>query len=110
MERDDLTEEHVYSAILLNRHFTVMEREYFKHTKESEAILASLYFKYVRSPGDLDLKLDPEDAEMLDRAFIRFARNVVATSAGSSARNSAFGYRSNSIDLETTFLLMIYFT
>ena len=98
----------MYSAILLNSHFSVTEREQFKHTYETEAILVSQYFKYVRSAKILDI--DPVDAVMLDRDFIRFARNVVATSAGSTARNSAFGTRPNSIELETTFLLMIYYT
>ena len=98
----------MYSAILLNSHFSVMEREQFKHTYETEAIMVSQYFKYVRSAKILEL--DPVDAVMLDQDFIHFARSVVAASAGSNARNSAFGTRPNSIELETTFLLMIYYT
>ena len=89
-----------------------MERERFRHTFESEAILVSEYFKYVTSADFLIL--DPEDTVMLDEDFIHFARSVVAASESSwrakNLRNSVFGTRSNSNELEITFLLMIYFT
>ena len=66
-----------------------------------------MYFKYVKSAAHLELDLEDD---VLDQAFIDFARSVVATPASKRARDSLFGFRANSLNLETTFLLFIYFT
>ena len=103
-----LTEGHVsHSAILQNPNLPVKECEYFKYTFESEAQVASMYFKYVKSAAPLELDLEDD---VLDQAFIDFARTVVASPASKNARNSLFGSRANSLNLETLFLLFIYFT